>query len=324
MYHPPRCRFFFKKKRTSNFYFHFSFSPLGLFYESNKLGSKGLGQPMLIVSNYHKIRFCNQPIVKNMYKNLLTLLLVCTIGLSLQAQDPTMTLPFITVDESDEFEIEMTVSNFTDLITMQFTIQWDPTKMSLLEIPYFNLTDLDSTRFGIVPANLDEGKLPVSWEDKDLSGTSVDDGTVIFTLRMQAMGNPGDTIALLFVEDPASIEVADITFEEIPSIVQNGQVIFENMVGIEELEQSTIQSLVNYPNPFTDFTTIEFELQETTNATLIITDLTGKEIYRNTERMTNGFHQKKIDSAIFPSFGEYIYYVQTNNNQLLEKMIFVK
>jgi hypothetical protein len=297
---------------------------LGLFYESNKLGSKGLGRPLLIASKYHKLRFCNQPIVKKMYKNLLTFLLVCTIGLSLQAQDPTMTLPFITVNASEEFEIEMTVTNFTDLITMQFTIQWDPAKMTLLEIPYFNLIDLDSSRFGIVSANLDEGKLPMSWEDKDLSGTSIPDGTVIFKLRMQAMGDPGDTIALLFVESPASVEVADITFEEIPSIVQNGQVIFGNMVGIEELEKSTIQSLVNYPNPFMDFTTIEFELQERTNATLIITDLTGKEIYRNTEKMTSGFHQKKIDSTLFPSSGEYIYYVQTTSNQLLEKMIFVK
>ena len=259
-----------------------------------------------------------------MYKNLLILLLVCTIGLSLQAQDPTMTLPNIIVDESEEFEIEMTVSNFTDLITMQFTIQWDPAKMTLLEIPYFDLTDLDSSRFGIANANLDAGLLPVSWEDKDLSGTTVPDSTVIFKLRMKAMGNPGDTIQLLFVNAPASIEVADLTFEAIPYIVVQGQIVYENIVGIEQLAKSNIQSLVNYPNPFTDFTTIEFELQETTNTTLIITDLTGKEIYRNTEKMNNGFHQKKIDSAIFPSSGEYIYYVQTNSNQLLEKMIFVK
>jgi hypothetical protein len=259
-----------------------------------------------------------------MYKNLLTFLLVCAIGLSLQAQDPTMTLPSIIVDESEEFEIEMSVSNFTDLITMQFTIQWDPTKMTLLEIPYFDLLDLDSSRFGIASANLDEGKLPVSWEDKNLSGTTIPDNTVIFKLRMQAMGNPGDTVQLLFVNTPASIEVADLTFEAIPHVVEHGQVVFEDIVGIEQLAKSNIQSLVNYPNPFTDFTTIEFELQETTNTTLIITDLTGKEIYRNTEKMTSGFHQKKIDSAIFPASGEYIYYVQSKSNQLLEKMIFVK
>lgn len=279
---------------------------------------------MLIAFIYHKLRFCNQPIVKKMYKNLLTILLVCTIGLSLQAQDPTMTLPSIIVDESEEFEIEMSVSNFTDLVTMQFTIQWDPAKMSLLEIFDFNLTDLDASRFGDTTTNTDLGLLPMSWEDKDLSGTSVPDGTVLFKLKMKAMGNPGDTIQLLFVDAPASIEVADLTFEAIPHIIEQGQIVFEDIVGIEQLEKSNIQLLANYPNPFTDFTTIEFELQETTNTTLIITDLTGKEIYRNTEKMTTGLHQKKIDSAIFPSSGEYIYYVQTNSNQLLEKMIFVK
>ena len=178
--------------------------------------------------------------------------------------------------------------------------------------------------FGIAPANLDEGRLPVSWEDKTLLGITVDDGTVVFKLRMQAMGSPGDTIPLEFIGMPAAIEVVDNTLNAVPHAIENGQVIFEDIVGIEPLQQSKIQSLVNYPNPFTDFTTIEFELQETTNATLLITDLTGKEIYRITEKMTNGFHQKKIDSAIFPSSGEYIYYVQTKSNQLLEKMIFVK
>lgn len=259
-----------------------------------------------------------------MYKNLLILLLVSTIGLSLQAQDPTMTLPNIIVDESEEFEIEVSVSNFTDLITMQFTIEWDPAKMSLLDITDFNLTDLDESRFGDTTVNTDLGLLPMSWEDKDLSGTSVPDGTVIFKLKMQAMGNPGDTIELNFVDAPAEIEVADLTFDAIPHIIENGQVVFEDIVNIEEVEKSNVQLLANYPNPFTDYTTIEFELQETTNTTLIITDLTGKEIYRNTERLNSGFHQKKINATIFPSSGEYIYYVQTNSNQLLEKMIFVK
>lgn len=259
-----------------------------------------------------------------MYKNLLTLLLVCTIGLSLQAQDPTMTLPSIIVDESEEFEIEMSVSNFTDLVTMQFTIQWDPTKMSLLDITDFNLTDLDETRFGDTTTNTDLGLLPMSWEDKNLSGTTVPDNTVIFKLKMKAMGNPGDTIQLLFVEAPAAIEVADLTFEAIPHVIENGQVVFEDIVGTTTVQEIVSASLKNYPNPFMDFTIIEFELQETTNTTLIITDLTGKEIYRNTEKLNSGFHQKKIDSTIFPSTGEYIYYVQTNSNQLLEKMIFVK
>ena len=100
---------------------------------------------MLIAFIYHKIRFCNQPIVKKMYKKLLNLLLVCTIGMSLQAQNPTITFPSITVDESEEFEIEVTVSNFDSLVGMQFTIQWDPAKMHLLEIIDFNLPELDSS-----------------------------------------------------------------------------------------------------------------------------------------------------------------------------------
>mgnify|MGYP000250458122 CR=1 FL=1 len=44
-----------------------------------------------------------------MYKNLLTILLVYTTGLSLQAQNPIIAFPSITVDESEEFDIDVSI-----------------------------------------------------------------------------------------------------------------------------------------------------------------------------------------------------------------------
>ena len=259
-----------------------------------------------------------------MYKNLLTILLVYTTGLSLQAQNPIIAFPSITVDESEEFDIDVTVSAFNSIVGMQFTIQWDPAKLYLLEVTNFNLPDLDISQFGNIAANLDLGKLPVLWDDDSLLGVSVPDGTVIYTLRMQATGIVGDTIPLKFATSPASTELVDNGLNPLPVTEIEGVVIYEDIVGTKQIDKSNIQSLINYPNPFTDFTTIGFDLQETTKATLIITDLTGKEIYRETEKMNSGYHQKKIASTIFPSTGEYIYYIQTNSNQLLEKMIFAK
>ena len=70
-----------------------------------------------------------------MIKNLLTLFFVFTLGLSLQAQNPTVFLPNLTVDQdADEFEIDVKVSNFTDLISMQYTISWDPAKLQYLDV----------------------------------------------------------------------------------------------------------------------------------------------------------------------------------------------
>lgn len=262
-----------------------------------------------------------------MYKFLLTILLVfSTYGWTLSAQDPIISLPTITVDESEEFEIDVTLTNFIDIVAMQFTIKWDSSKMEYLEAYNYGLPSSGdgSLGFGDTTANTDLGLLPVSWEDKTLQGVTREDGTVAFTLRMRAMGNPGDTIALEFVGAPAAIEVADITLYAIPATMTPGQVIFEDIVSIEELKQPTITVKENYPNPFQSYTYIPLELLETTNITLTITDLSGKEIYRNAQRMSSGLHKLKIDGSVFPASGEYIYQVRTSDNQLIKKMTFVK
>lgn len=246
--------------------------------------------------------------------------------MSLQAQ-PTFSLPTTTVDESGEFEIGLQVSNFTDLITMQYTLTWDVSKLQFIEITNMNLQDMDTGTFGDTTLNTDQGLLPVAWVNDNLAGVTVPDGTEIFRFKMKASGEVGDTIMMTFGNTPTAFEVVDVSQNPIPLdslVIEVGQIVLADLVNIENVELENIQSLKNYPNPFKDFTTISFDLKETSNIRLLITDLTGKEIYKQSETRTSGSQEMRIDGSIFPVTGEYIYQLQTNNNQLIGKLIFVK
>ena len=76
-----------------------------------------------------------------MIKNLLTLLFFTILSLSLHGQDlPTPILPELTADVNDEeIEIDVKVVNFTDMVSMQFTIAWDSTKLEFIEVTNYNL-----------------------------------------------------------------------------------------------------------------------------------------------------------------------------------------
>jgi len=259
-----------------------------------------------------------------MHKNLLTLLLLGFFSLSAFAQeDPVLKLPTIIVDEGEEFDIDFTTQNFIKIIAMQFTIKWDSSKAEILEVTNYNLPDLGSGNFGLAPVNTERGWLPMVWDDSSLSGVTKDDDEVLFTLRMKAMGDAGDTVAIWFDNTPAVIQVADTSGEAIPHLIENGEIIFSDLVSIDETVKETI-AVNSYPNPFNEYTFINFDIKETTDLTLTITDISGRQIYATEETMNKGFHQLKIDAAVFPSPGEYFYYIRTNEYQLFKKLIFVK
>ena len=244
-------------------------------------------------------------------------------AVSTQAQ-PTLILPEITVDESQAFDVNVTVSNFSDIVSMQFTIGWDETKIEYADVYNLNLSGLEKANFGTSSMVTDNGLLTLSWVDGSLNGVTLPDDHQLFTIRMKAIGNVGDEIPLIFADTLAIVELVDVNQTSIAVNLDEGLVTLADLVGAEDIENEQVKLHSNYPNPFNEFTFLQFDIKETTEATLKITDISGKEIYRMTETYNTGFHKMKIDSSILPAPGEYIYTVETIENQLIGKMIFVK
>ena len=65
-----------------------------------------------------------------MRKILSTLAVVFTLTTAAWAQ-PSIIIPTETVNQGDNFCLEIDVIDFTDILSMDFSLQWDPTVMQL-------------------------------------------------------------------------------------------------------------------------------------------------------------------------------------------------
>jgi hypothetical protein len=77
----------------------------------------------------------------------------------------------------------------------------------------------------------------------------------------------------------------------------------------------------NYPNPFNPITTISFSLAQFGTVSIIIYDLTGREVITLIDKpMSTGFHSLNWDASVYTS-GIYFYRLTTNKMILQKKMI---
>ena len=109
------------------------------------------------------------------------------------------------IAEDESALIPVTVQNFQNILTTQFTITWDPAVIQYQDVQDFGLNDLSASDFNL----FEPGKLTFSWNPDDLQPVSVDDNTIIFNLLFDVSGNSGESTDILFSDDPTPREVSD-------------------------------------------------------------------------------------------------------------------
>jgi hypothetical protein len=82
--------------------------------------------------------------------------------------------------------------------------------------------------------------------------------------------------------------------------------------------------LTNYPNPFSDLTTIQFQTHTNASVSLDIFDQTGKKVSTLINKlMPSGTHQVEFDGSLLPG-GMYYYQLKVGKYATTRKMILVK
>lgn len=130
------------------------------------------------------------------------------------------------VDQSGEAVcLPITVSNFENIIGMQFTMSWDPTQLVADSIINPALPNFTDKNYNLGPfANTDrEGILIVAWSHSTFAGVNLPDGSSILEVCFTSIGDD-DTAEVAFSQDPAIVEIS--TNDEIlPVIPKTGTVI---------------------------------------------------------------------------------------------------
>ena len=121
-------------------------------------------------------------------------------------------------------DVDVSVSNFDNIISAQYFILWDSLVLSFDSV--FNVTDeLEQFSIGNIGTpetilNGEDGEMTVSWSHSSTNAFSLPDNTVLFTVRMNVEGNDCDSTAVAIGNIPPfqNIEVIDGDFNDIGAI----------------------------------------------------------------------------------------------------------
>jgi len=102
--------------------------------------------------------------------------------------------------------VDVTVENFQNLGEMEYSVTWNPTVLDFIELQNPNtLTNLNSSSFD--ESDVDNGNLTVDWSSPGNSGTTLTDGTTIYTLCYQITSTVEGCAPISFSATPLAINV---------------------------------------------------------------------------------------------------------------------
>jgi gliding motility-associated-like protein len=135
-----------------------------------------------------------------------------------------------TEDVGTEFCVDVRVSDFIQLLSIQFSMQWDTAVLQFDTIQNLGVQWLDFNSFGF--ADIDEGILTLSWFDFDFSCESLADSSVLFQLCFEAIGEDGQCSTIEFVDEPTLIEVISCGDTPVGMVSTPGEVCLESVIKI--------------------------------------------------------------------------------------------
>ena len=124
----------------------------------------------------------------NRFMKRIVLLLVLGFGFHLVAlAQPTVSFPTDDIDDGETKCFDVTVEDFTDIITMSFSVHWDPSVIDFVNVGAFNGTmGVNAGNFDITMA--DNGTLTFDWANNGepctnmAPGVTLPDGDVMFQI----------------------------------------------------------------------------------------------------------------------------------------------
>lgn len=123
--------------------------------------------------------------------------------------------------------VSISVEDFVEMISVQYSINWDPTKLALIPNGITPTDLLPSFNVGpnISIADAPDGVVTVSWFDPD-DAYSLPDGTNMLDLCFEILAGCGDEIPILITEVPTIFEAVNKTSSDDPQLQGKDMGIF--------------------------------------------------------------------------------------------------
>ncbi len=181
-------------------------------------------------------------------------------GEPVSGDDVIFNIAHVEGENGTSIEVPVTVQNFTDILSVQGSFEFDEAIIQFVDAGNFGLPSMTMANFGTTSAN--SGELTVSWNDVGMMGVSLTDEDVIFTLNFNIIGSEGEISLVNLLSIPTPIEVVDLSLSAIDYTVSNGSVTVGELIIPDALTvsadsvQAAIGQYVEVPVRASSFTDI--------------------------------------------------------------------
>ncbi len=145
-------------------------------------------------------------LLKTVLRALFFAVALAAYTLSFGQQDLTFDIQTSIPDgPGDIIEAEFRVYDFTNILSMQFTLEWDESEMEFVSIQDIDLYGLSPSMINV--QNSSNGILTLSWLDPDVTGISKPPCATLFSMRFTSIN--GNSSPVTIISDPTVDEIID-------------------------------------------------------------------------------------------------------------------
>lgn len=125
----------------------------------------------------------------------------------------------------DLITVDVNIGDFSKVVSMQYSMNWDPKVLQFEKVQGYQLKDLNSSNFGTAEAS--DGNLLLAWYDPSVQGVSLPTGTVLYQVVFRVVGENTNKSRVRFSGKPLIIEVMQADGTPLPFNNTNGSFTFE-------------------------------------------------------------------------------------------------
>ena len=227
-------------------------------------------------------------------------------------------------EQGEIIKIPIKVTNFIDILSIQYTFEWDPAILKYLSADEPLLYDWSISSLNDLSAN-DEGHVRFIWWDSNSEGKNLPDGDSILVLNFEVIGNPGDSTALYFPDLPSPPEYGDINSTTVQQPILNpGKLkVYMDVSTVDPADFGwDIQRIA--PNPFDQQAVITFTAPGAGDVQWSILDVTGKVINTIQQVYPAGVNHFVLEQQQLPTDGIYFIQLETPEFVSTQKVKFLR
>jgi len=127
--------------------------------------------------------------------------------------------------KGDLIYVDVNVSDFNKVVSMQYSMNWDPSILQFEKVQNFKLKALSSENFGAEQEK--DGNLLMAWYDPSVQGVSLNSGTVLYQVVFRVIGTNTNKSRIRFSGKPLIIEIMKADGTPLPFNNTNGSFVSE-------------------------------------------------------------------------------------------------